>query len=270
MRDLLRQFGSVPLALAAYNAGAGAVARCGCVPPYPETRAYVARILGLLDGAGDIGLTDAASRCGWCGEMGVSTITAMALTVGDRDLRPLRADEVLRMVEAGILSDEERVELLHGVLTRVSPKSPRHEAVKVRLQRWLAPGVVAGDYEVRVETPILVPDPTSLPEPDIAVVAPGGDPLRHPTTAVLVVEVAVTSLRTDADVKPVLYAQAGVAELWVVDVDGHCIEVFREPRGGSYAARHVVGRDGVVEALQVAAEPLAVADLLAGLDAAGP
>lgn len=55
MRDLLRQFGSVPLALAAYNAGPGAVARCGCIPPYPETQGYVARILGLLHGAGQIG-----------------------------------------------------------------------------------------------------------------------------------------------------------------------------------------------------------------------
>jgi hypothetical protein len=53
MRDLLRRFGSVPLALAAYNAGPNPVAGCGCVPPYPETRAYVARILGLLSGAGE-------------------------------------------------------------------------------------------------------------------------------------------------------------------------------------------------------------------------
>jgi hypothetical protein len=53
MRDLLRRFASVPLALAAYNAGAGAVAGCMCVPPYPETRGYVARILGLLNGAGE-------------------------------------------------------------------------------------------------------------------------------------------------------------------------------------------------------------------------
>ena len=53
MRDLLREFGSVPLALAAYNAGPGAVQRCGCIPPYPETRGYVARILGLLGGAGE-------------------------------------------------------------------------------------------------------------------------------------------------------------------------------------------------------------------------
>jgi hypothetical protein len=54
MRELLRRFGSVPLALAAYNAGPAPVAACGCVPPYPETRAYVARILGLLGGAGEV------------------------------------------------------------------------------------------------------------------------------------------------------------------------------------------------------------------------
>jgi hypothetical protein len=54
MHDLLRQFGSVPLALAAYNAGPAPVQACGCIPPYPETRGYVARILGLLGGAGDI------------------------------------------------------------------------------------------------------------------------------------------------------------------------------------------------------------------------
>ena len=52
MRDLLRRFGSVPLALAAYNAGPGAVAACGCIPNIPETRGYVARILGLMNGAG--------------------------------------------------------------------------------------------------------------------------------------------------------------------------------------------------------------------------
>jgi hypothetical protein len=54
MRDLLGRFGAVPLALAAYNAGPSAVAACGCIPAYPETQAYVAKILGLLGGAGDL------------------------------------------------------------------------------------------------------------------------------------------------------------------------------------------------------------------------
>ena len=54
MRDLLRQFGSVPLALAAYNAGPAPVSACGCVPSFPETRGYVARILGLMHGAGEL------------------------------------------------------------------------------------------------------------------------------------------------------------------------------------------------------------------------
>jgi soluble lytic murein transglycosylase-like protein len=54
MHDLLARFASVPLALAAYNAGPGAVAACGCVPPYAETQAYVARIVGLLGGAGAV------------------------------------------------------------------------------------------------------------------------------------------------------------------------------------------------------------------------
>ena len=53
MHDLLERFAAVPLALAAYNAGPAPVAACGCVPPYPETRAYAAKILGLLGGAGE-------------------------------------------------------------------------------------------------------------------------------------------------------------------------------------------------------------------------
>src|SRR5215212_2177468 len=62
MRDLMRRFASVPLALAAYNAGGGPVAACGCVPAYPETQAYVTKILALLGGAGDIAPPSLAVR----------------------------------------------------------------------------------------------------------------------------------------------------------------------------------------------------------------
>jgi soluble lytic murein transglycosylase-like protein len=62
MRDMLRRFGSAPLALAAYNAGPGAVERCGCIPPIPETQAYVARVVGLLAGAGGLAAAELEVR----------------------------------------------------------------------------------------------------------------------------------------------------------------------------------------------------------------
>jgi Uma2 family endonuclease len=189
----------------------------------------------------------------------------MAFTLADRAVRPLMADEVLRMVDAGILSEDEPVELLHGVLTAVSAKSPAHETVKMRLNLWLTLGAPAGGYEVRVETCLVVPDRTSLPEPDVAVVTAGGDPLRHPTTALLVIEVAVSSMRTDTQVKPALYAAAGVPELWVVDVATCRLHVFREPGAGGYASEATVGRDAVVEPARIPAPPLALAELFAGL-----
>lgn len=189
----------------------------------------------------------------------------MALTVGDRVVRPLTADEVLRMVELGVLSEDEPVELLHGVLTEVSPKSPAHEAVKLRLIRWLAPGMAAGTYDVRVEAPIVVPDRTSLPEPDIAVVAAPGDPLRHPTTALLVVEVAVSSLAIDTKVKPALYAAAGVPELWVVDVDARRLRVLTEPGPGGYLRLDVLAPPARVRPDRLAVEALDLDALFAGL-----
>ncbi len=189
----------------------------------------------------------------------------MAFTLGERDVRPLTADEVMRMVEAGILSEDEPVELLHGVLTEKSVKSPPHEAVKSRLIKWLAAHASAGGHEVRVEASIVVPDRTSLPEPDISVVAAGGDPLRHPTTALLVVEVALTSLRTDTTVKPALYAAAGVPDLWVVDVPARRLRIFSDPHAGSYAAERVVGEHEVVKPRHVDVPFLDLAELFAGL-----
>jgi Uma2 family endonuclease len=197
--------------------------------------------------------------------MGTPTIKAMALTVGDRTVRPLTADEVLRMVELGILDEDEPVELLHGVLTAVSAKTPAHEAVNARLGQWLVAGAVTGGYEVRVAGCLVVPDRTSLPEPDLMAVAPGGDPHRHPDTASLVIEVAVSSLRTDTRIKPPLYAAAGVPELWVIDVDARCVRIFTDPRGARYATERVAGAAERLRPARVDVGALSLAELFAGL-----
>jgi Uma2 family endonuclease len=197
--------------------------------------------------------------------MGALTISDMALTVGDRDVRPLTADEVLRMVEFGILSEDEPVELLLGVLTAVRPQTEEHAAVLQRLLRWLAPLVVAGAHDVRMQMPLVVPDRTSLPEPDVAVVERDDSSLAHPTTALLVIEVAVSSLRTDTRVKPPLYAAAGVPELWVVEPQGRRVRVFGDPRDGSYAGELRAGPDDLLQPRAVDVAPLDLAELFAGL-----
>ena len=181
----------------------------------------------------------------------------MALAVGDRPVRPLTADEVLHMVRAGILDGDERIELLHGVLIEKSVQDPPHATVIARLTRWLAPVLVDGTHEVRVQLPFRVADRTSLPEPDVAVVA-RDDVIDHPSTAELLIEVAVTSLETDTVIKPPLYGAAGIDEIWVVDLRHRRLEIFG-------AERRTVESPARVAPLKLDVEPLDVAELFAGL-----
>jgi Uma2 family endonuclease len=185
----------------------------------------------------------------------------MAFTVGEREVRPLTADEVLRMVELGILDEDEPVELLHGALVRVSAKTPAHENVKLRLGRWLGAGQSAGLFDVRVESPIHVPDRTSLPEPDYTIVPWSDEWSPHPTSALLVIEVAVSSLRTDTRVKPTLFAAAGVPEMWVVEPERRRVHVFDGPKPDGYERMRVVEEDGVLRPQLVHAPPLVLAGL---------
>ena len=187
----------------------------------------------------------------------------MAFVLGDRPVRPLTADEVLGMVEAGILSPKERIELLHGVLTEKAVKTPGHEELKMRLMRWLDP--TADGHRVRIEAAFVVPDRTSLPEPDIAVVAPKNYARAHPSAALLVIEVAVSSLRIDTTVKAALFAAADVPDRWVVDVDAKRLRIFREPVPGGYATEIVRGPDGYAEPLSVDVPPLDLAEVFEGL-----
>lgn len=189
----------------------------------------------------------------------------MALTVGDRDVRPLTQDEVMRMVELGILSEDEPVELLHGVLTRMSPKSRAHGTLIARLVRSLILGDAVGRYEVRTEHPILVPDRTSLPEPDIAVVVCDDFTIAHPATALLVVEVAVSSFAVDRKIKAALYAAAAVPEYWIVDAARRRVIMLRDPEGDRYTSEEIAGAADTIEPAHVDAGSIDLAALFAGL-----
>jgi Uma2 family endonuclease len=149
----------------------------------------------------------------------------MALELAELPVRPITADEAMRMVDAGILEESGRIELLLGLLVEKPVKSGSHEDVKQRLIEWLWP---VGPAALRFERPLMTPDGISMPEPDLAV-GERGSSTPHPTTADLVIEVAVTSLKLHTTVKPALYASAGVKDYWVVDVTRRRVMVFRTP-----------------------------------------
>lgn len=139
------------------------------------------------------------------------------------------AEEYFRLVETGVLGPEDRVELLEGVIVAMTPSGPRHAAVtnhlRTRLERAL------GDRAaVRQEAPHHTAT-RSVPEPDIVIV-PGThrDYVRaHPRAALLVVEVADSSLAQDRLTKSRIYAAAGIPEYWIVDLVHDAIEVHRAP-----------------------------------------
>ncbi|MFO0685311.1 MAG: Uma2 family endonuclease [Sandaracinus sp.] len=174
-------------------------------------------------------------------------------------IRRLRRREYDQLVEAGAF-DGEKVELIRGVLVRMTPQGVPHAAVIQRLNAILLRAL--GDRAVvRPQLPLLGPE-ESEPEPDFAVVAPGEGERSHPATALLVIEVAASSLVYDRDTKGRLYAEMAVPEYWIVDLAGRCIEVHRAPSEGRYQRVDVV-RPG--EAIQLVSFPdvsLVVADVL--------
>jgi Uma2 family endonuclease len=180
------------------------------------------------------------------------------LVAPDR-LRPLRRVEYERMVDQGFFGDE-RVELVDGVIVEMSPQGTRHAGTIQRLTTKLVP-LLLGKAEVRVQAPLAVSD-VSLPEPDLAAVAPGDADSAHPTTAFLVIEVSESSLNKDRLVKANLYAAAAVPEYWIVDITAAIIEVHSDPVSGRYS-RVTPARAG--DTLHLRAFPdvaIAVADVL--------
>lgn len=176
-------------------------------------------------------------------------------------IRRLRRSEYHAMGHAGLF-DDERVELLYGQLVGMSPADPAHDRSVTELARILYARV--GDRaDVRVQCAFAASD-TSEPVPDL-VVAPAHTASwrEHPSEALLVVEVARTSLRKDRDVKARLYGQVAVAEYWIVDLESGCVHVLREKDERGRWQLHRVARRG--ETLAVAAFPdvtVAVDDIL--------
>ena len=157
--------------------------------------------------------------------------------VDPMDVRPLRRSEYDKLVEMGAFT-EEHVELLYGVVVRMSPHGPPHDSATDAVQRLLFRALDPSAY-VRIQNAFAASD-GSEPEPDVAVVPPADYRKEHPTRAHLVVEVADTSLERDRTVKARLYAESDVPEYWIVNVIDRVVEVHTDPSGGKY--RSVVVR----------------------------
>jgi len=142
--------------------------------------------------------------------------------------------EIEAMVHAGILDEDERVELIHGELVPMSPKGSRHEIFKAALnRRWQK--LCPDDVQITQETTFRLSEDTYL-EPDfvaypseVGIVGIAGE------NVLLVVEVADTSTRYDRGRKAQLYAEFGVQEFWAIDAVKMTTRVFRAPSANGYA-----------------------------------
>ncbi len=180
-------------------------------------------------------------------------------------------EEYERMAEAGLFPPDQRVELVDGIVYDMTPQSSFH-ATAVQLTRTALERVFGEGYDIRTQMPLVL-DPDSEPEPDVAVVRGTTRDFRdrHPTTAVLVVEAADSSLGHDRRRKAPLYARHGIPELWVIDLRAGGVQVHRDPEGAAYRSVAVLGRTDSLRPLAAPpGPPIPVADLLAVGGAPGP
>jgi Uma2 family endonuclease len=172
-------------------------------------------------------------------------------------------EEYDKMIEAGVFSPDERVELVEGDIIQMTAQNARHAAA-VRAAEEALRLAFGRAYDVRVQLPLAL-GPDSEPEPDVAVVRGHWRDYvnAHPTTALLVVEVADSSLDFDRRRKGRIYAQAGIPEYWIVNLIDRGLDVFRDPRpGGGYQTEQRFGADGAISPLTMPAARIAVKDLL--------
>src|SRR5215471_2872941 len=154
------------------------------------------------------------------------------------------SDEYHRMLKAGILSEDDRVELIQGEIIKMSPIGSRHVACVNRLNAILNREIGQGAI-VSVQNPIHIDD-YSEPEPDIALLRPRknfyAQSLATADDVLLVIEVADTSLEYDRNVKLPLYARAGIAEALLVNLPEDRVEVYSQPVNGVYQIVRQLGQ----------------------------
>lgn len=150
--------------------------------------------------------------------------------------RLFTVDEYYQMAEAGIFSEDDRVELIEGEIVEMSPIGSRHAACVNRLNGLFARRM-EGNAVVSVQNPIRLSE-FSEPEPDLALLQPRADFYAEahpePEDVLLVVEVAETSAGSDRRVKVPLYARAGILEVWLIDLADETIEIYRRPSPRGY------------------------------------
>lgn len=144
----------------------------------------------------------------------------------------LSVEQYHAMIQAGILTEDDPVELLEGWLVTKMPKHPKHSAVTQLIQAALTRALLAG-WHVRGQEPVTTED--SEPEPDVVVAR--GDLRQYlerhpgPQDVALIVEVADSSLQRDRMLKKRLYAAAGIPAYWVVNLPELRIEAYSDPSG---------------------------------------
>ena len=167
--------------------------------------------------------------------------------------RLFNVQEYERMVETGILSEDDRVELIGGEILEMSPIGSRHAACVKRLNKLLAARVGASAI-LSVQDPVVLDD-LSEPEPDVVLLRPSPDFYEQghprPSDVLLLIEVSDTTLKFDRQIKMPLYARAGIEELWVVNLQDDEVEVYAQPSGGAYQLFRRVGRGETVNSENV-------------------
>ena len=177
--------------------------------------------------------------------------------------RPLLRREYDELVRQGAFVDD-KIELLHGRLVRMTPTGHRHNYAHRKLNGLLA-RLLPDGFELAPASSFAASD-DSEPEPDLAVLQAGDYLDDHATTAALIIEVSDSSLRRDRLVKAPMYAAAGVPEYWIVNVRDGVVERYLDPHPDGYGTCTRCGREGSLTPVMLPRVSLRVADFMPPVD----